>query len=97
MVGEAIEHGGGHLGVAEDLDPFPEGEVRGDYVELGQQSTFLAIVTVVPDRCRRGLETFEKPLDCCHITVYGSTFVVGQRYLLKHANHACLRGDQISL
>jgi len=42
VVGEAIEHGGGHLGIAEDLDPFPEGEVRGDdyrgvLVELADQ------------------------------------------------------------
>ena len=30
MVGDAVEHGGGHLGVAEDLGPVGEGEVGGD-------------------------------------------------------------------
>jgi len=30
MVGEAIEQSGGHLGVAEDGRPLPEGEVCGD-------------------------------------------------------------------
>jgi hypothetical protein len=33
MVGEAVEQCDGHLGIAEDLDPFSEGEVGGDYVE----------------------------------------------------------------
>ena len=42
MVGEAIEHGGGHLGVAEHLRPIGEGEVCGDqqrcvFVELADQ------------------------------------------------------------
>ena len=27
MMGETVEQGGGHLGVAEDGGPFPEGEV----------------------------------------------------------------------
>jgi hypothetical protein len=30
MVREPVEHGGGHLGVAEDLGPIGEGQVRGD-------------------------------------------------------------------
>src|SRR4051794_31776754 len=30
VMGEAIEHGRGHLGVAEDLGPVGEGEVGGD-------------------------------------------------------------------
>jgi hypothetical protein len=29
-MGEAVEGCGGHLGVAEDARPFPEGEVGGD-------------------------------------------------------------------
>ena len=42
MVCEPIEHGGGHLGVAEDLRPIGESEVRGDddggiFVELADQ------------------------------------------------------------
>jgi len=42
MMREPVEHGGGHLLVAEDLGPFPEGEVGGDdhrglLVELGDQ------------------------------------------------------------
>jgi len=42
MMREAVEHGGGHLLIAEDLRPFPEGEVGGDdhrglLVELGDQ------------------------------------------------------------
>ena len=41
-MGQAIEHGGGHLGVAEDLRPIGEGEVGGDqqggvFVELADQ------------------------------------------------------------
>lgn len=27
---QPVEKGGGHLGVAEDARPFPEGEIRGD-------------------------------------------------------------------
>src|SRR5712691_4932589 len=30
VVGEAVEQGGGHLGVAEDARPFGEGEIGGD-------------------------------------------------------------------
>ena len=30
MVGEAVEQGGGHLGVAEHCGPFAEGQVGGD-------------------------------------------------------------------
>ena len=30
MMGEPVEQSGGHLGVAEDGGPFPEGEVGGD-------------------------------------------------------------------
>ena len=30
VVGDAVEQSGGHLGVAEDLYPFAEGEVGGD-------------------------------------------------------------------
>jgi hypothetical protein len=42
VMGEAVEHGGGHLGVAEDLGPISEGEVGGDQqrgvlVELADQ------------------------------------------------------------
>ena len=42
MVGEAIEHGGGHLGVAEHLRPVGESEVggnqqRGVFVELADE------------------------------------------------------------
>src|ERR1700687_1193490 len=42
MVGQSIEHGSGHLGVAEDLRPVGEGEVGGDQqrgvlVELADQ------------------------------------------------------------
>ena len=42
MMGETVEHGGGHFGVAEDLRPIGEGEVRGDeqgrvLVELADQ------------------------------------------------------------
>ncbi len=42
MVGQAIEHGGGHLGVAEHLGPIGEGEIGGDQqrgvlVELADQ------------------------------------------------------------
>jgi hypothetical protein len=42
MVGEAVQQGGGHLGVAEDLHPFAEVEVGGDderglLVELADQ------------------------------------------------------------
>ena len=42
MVGQAIQHGGGHLGVAEDLRPIGEGEIGGDqqggvFVELADQ------------------------------------------------------------
>src|SRR5580692_262501 len=42
MVGQAIEHGGGHLGVAEHLGPIGEGEIGGDqqrgvFVELADQ------------------------------------------------------------
>ena len=42
MVGQAIEHGGGHLGVAEHLWPIGEGEIGGDqqrrvFVELADQ------------------------------------------------------------
>ena len=41
-MGEPVEHGGGHLGVAEHLRPIGEGEVRGDeqrrvLVELADQ------------------------------------------------------------
>jgi len=40
--GQTIKQRGGHLGVAEDLGPFTEGEVGGDHhagvlVELGEQ------------------------------------------------------------
>jgi hypothetical protein len=40
VVRDAIEHGGGHLLVAEDLGPFPEAQIGGDdhrglLVELG--------------------------------------------------------------
>jgi hypothetical protein len=42
MVGQMIEHGGGHLGVTEDLGPIGEGEIGGDQqrgvlVELADQ------------------------------------------------------------
>ena len=42
VVGQAVEHGGGHLGVAEHLGPIGEGEVGGDQqrgvlVELADQ------------------------------------------------------------
>ena len=42
MVGQAIEHGGGHLGIAEHLRPIGEGEISGDqegsvFVELADQ------------------------------------------------------------
>jgi hypothetical protein len=42
VMGQAIEHGGGHLGVAEHLGPISEGEVGGDQqrgvlVELADQ------------------------------------------------------------
>src|SRR5450755_388918 len=42
MVGQSIEHGSGHLGVAEDLRPVGEGKVGGDQqrgvlVELADQ------------------------------------------------------------
>ena len=42
MMGQAIEHGGGHLGVAEHLGPIGEGEIGGDqqrgvFVELADQ------------------------------------------------------------
>ena len=42
MVGQSIEHGGGHLGVAEDLRPIGEGKIRRDeqrrvLVELADQ------------------------------------------------------------
>ncbi len=42
VVGEAIEHGGGHLGVAEHLRPIGEGEIgrdqqRGVLVELADE------------------------------------------------------------
>ena len=42
VMGQAIEHGGGHLGVAEHLRPIGEGEVGGDeqggvLVELADQ------------------------------------------------------------
>ena len=42
MVGQSIEHGGGHLGVAEDLRPVGEGQGGGDQqrgvlVELADQ------------------------------------------------------------
>jgi hypothetical protein len=30
VMGQAIQQGGGHLGVAEDRGPFGEGEIRGD-------------------------------------------------------------------
>jgi hypothetical protein len=41
-MGQAVEHGGGHLGVAEDLGPIGEGEVGGDQhrgvlIELADQ------------------------------------------------------------
>ena len=41
-MGDTVEHGGGHLFIAEDLGPFPEGEIGGDdhrglLVELGDQ------------------------------------------------------------
>src|SRR3990172_4515023 len=42
MVSEAVEHGGGHLGITEDLGPIGEGEIGGDQqgcvlVELADQ------------------------------------------------------------
>ena len=42
VMGQAIEHGGGHLGIAEHLRPIGEGEVGGDqqrcvFVELADQ------------------------------------------------------------
>jgi len=42
VMGDAVEQGGGHLLVAEDLGPLPEGEIGGDddrslLVELGDQ------------------------------------------------------------
>jgi hypothetical protein len=42
VMSDAVEHGGGHLFVAEDLGPFPEGEIGGDdyrglLVEFGDQ------------------------------------------------------------
>ena len=42
MMGEPVEQGGGHLGVAEDGRPFAEGEVcgdddRGSFVEPAQE------------------------------------------------------------
>ena len=42
MVGQAIEHGGGHLGVAKHLGPIGKGEIGGDqqrgiFVELADQ------------------------------------------------------------
>ena len=41
-VGEAVEQGGGHLGVAEDSGPFAEAEVCGDddaraFIKLAQE------------------------------------------------------------
>ena len=30
MVGQTVEHGGGHFGVAEHLRPISEGEIGGD-------------------------------------------------------------------
>ena len=41
-MGEAIEQGGGHLGITEDGGPFAEAEIGGDddagaLVELGEQ------------------------------------------------------------
>ena len=30
VMGDTIEHGGGHLLIAEYLGPFPEGEIGGD-------------------------------------------------------------------
>ena len=42
MVGEPVEHRGGHLGITEDTGPFTEGQVGGDddrgaFVELADQ------------------------------------------------------------
>jgi hypothetical protein len=42
VVGQTVEHGGSHLGVAEDLGPIGEGEIGGDQqrgvlVELADQ------------------------------------------------------------
>ena len=42
MMRQAVQHGGGHLGVAEDLRPVGEGEVGGDqqrgvFVKLADQ------------------------------------------------------------
>ena len=42
VVGEPVEHGGGHLGITEDLGPIGEGEIGGDQqggilVELADQ------------------------------------------------------------
>lgn len=42
MMGQSIEQGGSHLGVAEDIGPFCEAQVGGDhhagaFVEFGQQ------------------------------------------------------------
>ena len=42
VMGDTVEHSGGHLLVAEDLGPFPEGEIGGDdhrglLIEFGDQ------------------------------------------------------------
>ena len=42
MMGDPVKHGGGHFLIAEDLGPFPEGEIGGNddrslFVKFGDQ------------------------------------------------------------
>ena len=38
MVGQAVEQGGGHLGVTEDVGPFGEAKIGGDGVWTGVEN-----------------------------------------------------------
>ena len=51
VMGEAVEHGGGHLGVAEDLGPIGEGEVGGDQ----QRGVFVEFADQVEQKLTAGL------------------------------------------
>ena len=46
-MGDAIEQGGGHLGVAEDSGPFAEAEVGGD----DDAGAFIRLAQEVEEQC----------------------------------------------
>ncbi len=77
VMGQPIQKCSGQLGITEHTGPFRKAQVGGDYVELRRLSTFFTVTAIRLVWSRLILESLEKSLDCCHITVHRSAFSIG--------------------